>query len=161
MTPTASRVYDGGAGESSAPLPERSRRKPTRRQCDAVLWRDEPAGRGAGAGKRMALEDILTAQIRTLGLPEPVREHRFCDRRWRFDLAYPDRMLAIEVEGGVWSRGRHVRARGYEEDCIKYSQAAILGWRVIRVTPAMVQDGRAVQLLRLALGDVNADGNAS
>jgi len=98
------------------------------------------------------LEDILVAQIVDRALPEPVREHRFASpRRWRFDLAWPEWRVACEVEGGTRSRGRHVRPQGYENDCIKYSTAAILGWVVVRVTAAMVQDGRAVDLIAEAL----------
>ena len=97
-------------------------------------------------------DELLRAQLRNAGLPEPVREHCFCPgRRFRFDWAWPDRGVALELEGGVWTRGRHVRPRGYERDCEKYSLAAILGWRVVRATPAMVEDGRALELIERAL----------
>lgn len=34
--------------------------------------------------------------------PEFVREHRFHPtRRWRFDFAWPDEKVALEVEGGT------------------------------------------------------------
>jgi hypothetical protein len=93
------------------------------------------------------LETILHAA----GLPPPEREHRFAlPRRWRFDYAWPAHRLALEVEGGVWTGGRHVRGRGYEADCEKYSEAALRGWRVLRVTPAMLRDGRALALLERA-----------
>ncbi len=97
-------------------------------------------------------DELLRAQLREAGLPEPVCEHRFCPgRRFRFDWAWVEQRVALELEGGVWSRGRHVRPRGYERDCIKYSLAAILGWRVIRVTTGMLHDGRALDLVRRAL----------
>lgn len=102
--------------------------------------------------KTSALEDRLAARIRAEGLPAPLREHRFCHRRWRFDFAWPDRMLALEVEGGTYSRGRHTRPEGFERDCEKYNAAALAGWRVLRVTGRMVRDGRALVLLRRALG---------
>lgn len=94
----------------------------------------------------------LATQIRLAGIPEPERETCFHPtRRWRFDLSWPCRKVAVEIEGGVWVGGRHTRPRGYERDCEKYSEAAILGWRVVRVTPAMVRDGRALDLVRRAL----------
>ena len=79
--------------------------------------------------KASALEDGLAARIRAEGLPAPLRDLRFCSRRWRFDFAWPDRMLALEVEGGTYSRGRHTRPEGFERDCEKYAEATIRGWR--------------------------------
>ena len=88
------------------------------------------------------------------GLPEPVEEFRFDPvRKWRFDYAWPERMLALEIEGGTWTGGRHVRGKGYERDCEKYNAAALLGWKVLRVTTAMMSDGRALACLETALAD--------
>jgi len=90
-------------------------------------------------------ERALATQITWSKLPNPITEHRFAPpRRWRFDLAWPERMLALEIDGGSWSGGRHTTGKGFEADCEKYSEAAVLGWRVIRVTPRMVVDGRAL-----------------
>ena len=76
-------------------------------------------------------EETLAFQIRAVKLPEPVREHRFHEtRKWRFDFAYPSQKLAIEVEGGVWSGGRHTRGSGFTNDCEKYNAALMNGWRV-------------------------------
>ena len=99
------------------------------------------------------LADTLAAQIRMVGLPDPVREHRFHEtRKWRFDLSWPDRMVAIECEGGVWSRGRHTRPQGFMNDVEKYNAATMAGWKVYRVTAEMVHDGTALQLVEAALG---------
>ena len=98
------------------------------------------------------LEFTLDQQIAAAGLPRPEREHRFAPpRRWRFDFAWPARRIAAEVEGGTWSRGRHVRGRGFEADCEKYNAAALAGWRVLRFTGAMVEDGRALATIEEAL----------
>lgn len=95
----------------------------------------------------------IDALLRASGLPEPVREYQFArPRRWRFDLCWPDRRLALEIEGGIWTRGRHVRGKGYEADLEKYSEAALLGWKVLRVSTDMVNDGRALRLLERAFG---------
>jgi hypothetical protein len=98
--------------------------------------------------------DILEAVLRAAGLPAPMREHRFAPPRcWRFDYAWPAQRIALEVEGETWVGGRHVRGRGYEADCEKYSEAALRGWRVLRVTTTMLNDGRVLAMLERALRD--------
>lgn len=104
------------------------------------------------AGVVSALEDALLFQLRALKLPEPVRELAFAKpRRWRFDFAWPDAMLACEVEGGVWSGGRHTRGAGFEADAEKYATALLLGWRVLKVTGKQVASGQAIDWLEQAL----------
>lgn len=85
----------------------------------------------------------------------PEREFYFAKpRQWRFDFAFPAIKLAIEIEGGTWSGGRHSRGSGYDKDCEKYSEAAILGWRVIRVTTGMVNSGQAINYTIRAIEDL-------
>ena len=99
------------------------------------------------------LEELLAFQMRALGLPAWEPEYRFHRaRQWRFDLAWPHLRLAVEIEGGIWTGGRHTSPVGFEQDCEKYNEAAILGWRVIRVTGRMVKDGRAVDVIQRAIG---------
>ena len=96
--------------------------------------------------------DLLAWQLRAVDRPEGKREHRFHpERRWRFDLAWPERMVAVEVDGGSWIAGRHNTGLGFEADCEKMSVAASLGWRVLRVTPRQVHDGKALTWLLAAL----------
>lgn len=101
-------------------------------------------------------EGALEFQLRATKQPKPERELQFHPtRRWRFDFAWPDLMVACEVEGGVWvppgkedqRAGRHLRGKGFEEDCVKYLEASILGWTVVRVSSQMAEDGRALELL--------------
>ena len=98
-----------------------------------------------------ALEDTLLFQIKAAGLPEPEREYRFCERRWRFDLAWPSQQIAVEVEGGTWTKGRHTRGSGFAADCEKYNQAALLGWIVLRFTSDMITSGEALQTIEEVL----------
>jgi very-short-patch-repair endonuclease len=91
------------------------------------------------------LEDDLAFQIRAVGLPEPVREFRFCDRRFRFDFAWPTWKLACEVDGGVWSNGRHTRGAGFERDADKGNLAILNGWRVLHYTAKHIKSGEAVR----------------
>lgn len=98
------------------------------------------------------LEDKLLMQIQNSKLPLPEREYKFHPtRRWRFDFAYLDAMIAIEVEGGVWNQGRHTRPSGFEGDCEKYNEAAICGWSIIRVTGKMINSGMAIDQISRAI----------
>lgn len=94
------------------------------------------------------LEAAFVTLWRTLGGPELQREFRFAPaRRWRFDFAEPASRIAIELEGGTWSNGRHNRPQGFAADCIKYNAAALAGWRLFRFTADMLRDDPAGHLL--------------
>ena len=98
------------------------------------------------------LEQALLFQIRAYKLEVPEPEYRFHEtRKWRFDFAYPERQLAIEVEGGTWSGGRHTRGAGYSKDCEKYNAAQLRGWSVLRFTSDMIKSGKAIDTLKEAL----------
>lgn len=75
---------------------------------------------------------------------DPMREFTFCDRKWRFDFAFPARKLAIEIEGGIFVNGGHSRGAAYERDLEKYNTAAKMGWVVLRYSTAMVLAGTAI-----------------
>jgi very-short-patch-repair endonuclease len=80
-----------------------------------------------------------------------IPEHRFNpDRRWRFDYAFPDLMIAVEIEGGVWIQGRHSRGMGMINDMEKYNWAVLHGWRVLRYTPQQL--GNAIRDLQTLKG---------
>ena len=90
---------------------------------------------------KSTLEDKARFLIKMFHFVEPEREYRFdMERKWRFDFAWPTQKVALEVEGGVWSGGRHVRGSGYSKDIEKYNAATTQGWKVIRVTSKMLQD---------------------
>jgi very-short-patch-repair endonuclease len=96
-----------------------------------------------------ALIDNLAAAANVDG----VLEHRFHPtRRWRFDAAFPERMIAVEVDGGAFIKGRHTTGAGFRADCEKLNTAALLGWRVFRFLPEQVKSGDALRVLSLALG---------
>jgi hypothetical protein len=99
------------------------------------------------------LAEELAQQIVFTGTRESFhREYEFHPtRKWRFDLAWPELMVAFECEGGVWSRGRHTRPQGFAADIEKYNTAVMLGWSVYRVTAEMIHDGTALRLVEAAL----------
>lgn len=91
-------------------------------------------------------------QIKAAGLPTPEREVVFAKpRRWRFDMAWPRAMVALELDGATWTGGRHSRGVGYARDCEKLNAATLAGWRVLRVTGDMVRKGQALALVQQAL----------
>lgn len=98
------------------------------------------------------LEELFAFQISGRGLPTPTREFVFYpSRKFRFDFAWPSHLLALEVEGGAWSSGRHTTGKGFSLDCEKYSLAALLGWRVLRATGEQVKSGQAIAWLEAAI----------
>ena len=79
-------------------------------------------------------------------------EHRFHDtRKWRIDCAFVAQKLAVEIDGGIWTRGRHSRGAGVVKDMEKYAALAAAGWRVIRCTPQHVMNGTALAWIRDAI----------
>ena len=92
-------------------------------------------------------------------LPAPEREYRFAPPRlWRFDFAWPTQFVAVELEGGKWTKGRHTRPKGFQADCEKYNAAAIAGWRVLRYTGDDLK-GRPVQVVEELGAAINASRN--
>lgn len=85
------------------------------------------------------------------GGPELLREYRFDrTRRWRADFALESARLLIEIEGGVWSKGRHVSPKGFLNDAEKYLAAALQGWSVLRLTEPQLTLGTIRQILTYA-----------
>lgn len=97
--------------------------------------------------------DGLVTQCKQLQLPVPEREFRFHPtRRWRFDLAFTaPYWLAVEVDGGGFVAGRHGRGLGIERDAEKFAEALCHGWRVLRVTPQQIRDGKAIEWIKFLL----------
>ena len=100
---------------------------------------------------RSQLEEDFLRQLRTTTLPVPEREHMFAKpRRWRFDVAFPDVQLAVEINGGVWINGRHNRGAGYESDMQKMNTAMLIGWTVLQFGATAIESGDALRTTVLA-----------
>jgi len=95
------------------------------------------------------LEAAFEQQLRAEGI---AYEREVCfhpTRKWRFDFIFPEsRKLAVEVDGGTFSGGRHTRGVGYQGDCDKFNQATLLGWAVIHVTSKMLDDLTGLALVK-------------
>ena len=98
------------------------------------------------------IRDVFTVICKTdLGV-ECVKEYKFHpERRWRFDYAIPEHKIALEVEGGVWTQGRHTRPQGFLGDIEKYNAATLMGWRVFRTTPTDLYRTSTVNMLKMAI----------
>lgn len=113
----------------------------------------------ANVARGAATCDFLAGQcIEFLGVA--LREHPVVpDRRFRFDIAFPEHRLAVEVHGGTWGgAGAHVRGQHFESDCEKVALAMIAGWRVLSVTTHQARDGRAVAWLKRIAEASHAQG---
>jgi hypothetical protein len=99
--------------------------------------------------KIIAGESVRLSVLNQLLFPGWSAEHKFCvSRRWRFDFAHLQQGIAIEIEGGVYSRGRHVRPGGFLSDMEKYNRATVLGWKVLRMTPQQFDGLEFVELVK-------------
>lgn len=129
------------------------------------------------------LESDLAFAIKAAGLTEPVRQlHPFwccecrkglhyggyCDgcfatrwhdyektRNWAVDFAWPGRRLIVEVEGGVYTQGRHTRPAGFIKDVEKYNALTLAGWTLIRFTRREVNSGEALNQIERALKEAS------
>lgn len=97
---------------------------------------------------------LFRALCKAHGLPEPVEEYMFAKsigRRWRFDYAWPERQVALEQEGGIFTGGRHTRGAGFLRDMAKYNEAAAMGWCVLRCTPGTLYSEATLDWIKRAL----------
>jgi len=126
------------------------------------------------------LETILYNQIVEAGLPNPEREYRFhSTRKWRVDFAFVQDRVAVELEGGSFGApiicqtckkpvmifrkdgkpvvvrrpGRHQDPVSFEKDIEKYNELALEGWTLIRITKKLINEHKAIELIKRALGE--------
>ena len=104
-----------------------------------------------GLGKPKPTDNAFLLLCESYGLPTPDAEYVFAPpRKWRFDWLF-DGWLAVEVEGGAWTQGRHNRAVGFLADMEKYNRAVQLGYSVLRFTPKQMQSGLACEFIKVVL----------
>lgn len=73
-------------------------------------------------------------------LPEP--------RGFSSDAGFPVKRVLVEIDGGAHAAGKAKQ----RTDTERRGLAGAAGWRVVAVTPEMVYDGRAIDLVKKALG---------
>ena len=98
-----------------------------------------------GAKVESVGEAALIQQLKTLKI-EFEQEFQFhTTRKWRADFHIKNTKLLIEVEGGIWSGGRHTRGKGYLGDMEKYNAATMMGFQVLRFSTEQVTSGFAIK----------------
>ena len=108
------------------------------------------------AAEPSRLEAELLGHLTVMQLA-PVVQYKFhTERRWRLDFAFPDVLLGVELDGGIFAAengteaGRHARGAGRVKDFEKRNAAAELGWFVLCYGPPQVRTGEAaIQIERL------------
>ncbi|KKM68651.1 hypothetical protein LCGC14_1458690 [marine sediment metagenome] len=141
------------------------------------------------APKRNQLIDHVVTLLKVQQLPKYEVEYHFAKmvvpginpkpRKYRFDFAWPERLVALEVDGMTYGRplvcdtcgmtvrhkkldgsrgqlvlvgGGHTQGSGYDADREKDNLAAALGWVVLRVTAPMIrQEGAWLYQLECVL----------
>lgn len=120
---------------TSVPIPKRMK---TRKQIDPGL--------------------VIDSWCDAHGWERPTREFQFAAplREWRFDYAWPRLLIALELDGAVWARGRHTRGGGFLGDLAKFNEAALRGWIVLRVETKAATSERTRGLMMRAMSVRNA-----
>lgn len=97
--------------------------------------------------KRDSLRAEFLTQWRRLGGPELVEEFKFhLVRDWAFDFAHEASRVCIDLQGGNWVNGAHVRPAQYSRDCKKHNTAILMGFRVFWFTTDMIANDPAGHL---------------
>jgi very-short-patch-repair endonuclease len=131
------------------PIPGLSLR---RTPADVRSEREQLAAIQTSEGLDSVVEARLLRDLRELGAPEPIPGFAFDrTRQFRADFGWPEHRVLVEVEGGIWSGGRHVRGQGYRQDCEKYRRAAIAGWCLLRYVTEDVVSRAAAREIAMVL----------
>lgn len=103
--------------------------------------------RSAKQGTRQPTEGetVLATHLRACKISFE-QEYKFHPKRkWRADFLITGTKILVEVEGGIWSGGRHTRGKGYIGDMEKYNSAAMMGFTVLRFSTEQVKAGVAIK----------------
>lgn len=133
--------------DKTVSIPRKELRKLIKANPDIAIT-DELAEAMKGSDLEAAFLDLWQA----VGGPPLAREVKFYKdfgREWAFDFLHVETSTAFEVEGIGGQKSRHTTFKGYREDCIKYNEAAWLGYRVIRFPTGFSRDDVAYQVRKL------------
>jgi very-short-patch-repair endonuclease len=105
--------------------------------------KSKPSSSNTAGSKPPKKESVLEKKFRllwgSLNGPELVQEHRFHPvRKWRFDFAHLATKVAVELQGGIWSGGRHGRGYGIVGDYEKLNESQFCGWVVIQLSAKQI-----------------------
>lgn len=99
--------------------------------------------------KASHLEDKFLSLWQSAGGLPLIREYRpIPGRKFRADFALPQKHLLIEIEGGAWTGGRHVRPMGFLRDAEKYWLCWVYEWTVIRLTAPLLTPENVAMIVK-------------
>ena len=99
-------------------------------------------------------EAKLARELKTLKIKFEQEFYFHPERKWRADFHLIDKKILVEIEGGIWSGGRHTRGKGYLGDMEKYNAATMMGFQVIRFSTDQVKSGHAIQQIEMMVGEI-------
>lgn len=99
-------------------------------------------------------EAKLARELKTLKIKFEQEFYFHPKRKWRADFHLIDKKILVEIEGGIWSGGRHTRGKGYLGDMEKYNAATMMGFQVIRFSTDQVKSGHAIQQIEMMVGEI-------
>lgn len=98
-------------------------------------------------------KEVVRKTLTDCGIPDPEFEHKFHHtRKWRFDIAWPEKKVFLEVDGGIWIKGGHNRGAQMKKDWEKRNNATILGWRGLWCEPKDLLMTETIETIKSALG---------
>ena len=100
------------------------------------------------ANKTLKWERLLEYQLKCLGLKDVylgVSQFKFHPtRQWAYDRGWPELMFVIDIDGGEWmKRSGHNTGNGMRRDREKDCEALLAGYKIMRFTGDMVDEGVA------------------
>lgn len=75
------------------------------------------------------------------------KSKQYGEKDWRNDFYLPDLNLAIEVEGGIWNNGGHLRPAMYIDNINKYNGVTMAGIRLLRIDTDRLNSPHFKQLI--------------
>ena len=143
------RALDTLSGGGGGRFPKRAQGKPKEAADGKTYAKPKKTRRKATQTRKT---DIFTALVESDLGERCEMEYKFHPtRKWRFDYAFPSLRVAVEIDGGVWTYGRHNRASGYINDMAKFNEAAAMGWTVLKFTPEEKFTAAALETIGRAL----------
>lgn len=106
-----------------------------------------------GARQPSEGETVLATHLRACKISFEQEFKFHPKRKWRADFLITGKKILIEVEGGIWSGGRHTRGKGYLGDMEKYNEAAMMGFMVLRFSTEQVKVGVAIKQIEQLVGE--------
>src|SRR3954464_5859631 len=116
----------------------------------AKVIKQRPAGKSQSAQSRLrkiereASRDLFINRCVAYGLPAPIAEHIFHPGRlFRWDFCWVSQRVAIEVQGGLWSKGHAKAAHALPLGILRDYEKSNLGtegdWKVLFYTPSQLR----------------------